>query len=1034
MRLPEFSVKRPVTVTMLILIVVVLGIISLMRLGIELMPDISYPVVSTILSYEGASPEDIENLITKPVEGAIASVKGIKKITSTSIEGTAAIMAEFNWGTNLDFAAQDIRERIEMIRDFLPQDMKRPLIMKFDISMMPVLAYGITSERSPRDLRTFVEDNIKDRLEQIDGVASCTVMGGEEREIQVRVSRQKLASFGLSLQQVVGALRFENVNISGGHVKEGYTEYLVRTLGEFRSLDEISSIVVGNRMGTPVYLRDVAEVYDTHKEKRAGSYTNGKSSVLIMVSKSSGENTVAVADRVKRAIAEMAPNLPPDIEFHEALDQSRLTRQVVSSTVKDALFGAILAVIILLVFLRSLRPTLVIALSIPLSIIATFIPIYFVGYTLNIMTLVGLALGAGLLISNAIIAIENIFRYMEDGHDRITSSIEGVSEVSMAITASTLTTMIVFLPLIYIPGITGKISRGLALTVASALFMSLLVTLTLVPMLASRIFRRVRQGTKEHVLYATERHFQKAVVIYEKVLKWCLRNKKKVLAIVFGLFVLSAAAIFIMDREFIPESDVDVVILKVSLPVGTPLEETRHYVKQIEAIAQSLSDVETVVSFIGVEETTKMDIAFGMGVKGPNEGEIMIRLKEKREMTSAEVTDYLRQHIPPYFDGKVEFIDLAQMMISGGATRAPIEVKIFGKDLNVLKDIASTISDEITRVPGIYDVKVSLEEGKPEYTIYLDRRKAAKLGVSAGLIGQEIRAAFEGQLATRYREAGDEFDLVVKLNDDQNDKPSDIGLLPIATLSGRTVRVGDIANVERGTGPVELTREGQKRLITVSANVSGRSLGKVVKDVNRRLRGVALPEGYFFKVGGEAEKMNETFYWLSWGFAFAVLLVYMVMASEFESFVHPFTIMFTVPLAWIGVCAGLLISGTSLSLTSMMGILVLAGVIVNNGIVLVDYINLLRRKGMDKIQAIVLAGKTKLRAVILTALTAILAMGPMALSHERGAEMRAPMAVSVIGGLLVGTLLTLLVIPLLYTIFDDWTGKLKSKSEKLLAE
>lgn len=1034
MRLPEFSVKRPVTVTMIILIIVVLGIISVMRLGIELMPDISYPVVSTIITYEGASPEDIENLITKPVEGAIASVKGIKKISSTSMEGAAAIMAEFSWGTNLDFAAQDIRERIEMIRDFLPQDMKRPLIMKFDIAMMPVLVYGITGERSPRDLRTFVEDNIKDRLEQIDGVASCTVMGGEEREIQVRVSRTKLASFGLSLQQVVGALRFENVNISGGHVKESYTEYLLRTLGEFRSIDEIGSIVVGNRMGVPVYLRDVAQVYDTHKEKRAGSYVNGKAGVLIMISKTSGENTVTVADRVKKAIAEIAETLPSDIKFYEALDQSRLTRQVVSSTINDALFGAVLAVVILLIFLRSVRPTLIIALSIPLSIIATFIPIYFFGYTLNIMTLVGVALGAGLLISNAIIAIENIFRYMEEGHDRITSSIEGVGEVTMAITASTLTTMIVFLPLIYIPGITGKLSRGLALTVASALFMSLVVTLTLVPMLASRIFRRVRQENDQHVLYATEHHFQKAVVLYEKALKWCLTNKKKVLAITFGLFAISIAVMFVMDREFIPKSNMDIVILKVSLPVGTPLEETRHYVSRVEAIAQCLDDVQTVVTFVGAEEATKMSVSFGMGVKGPNEAMMMVRLKQKRKMTSGQVTDYLRQRIPPYFAAKAEFIDMSQMIVSGGTMGAPIEVKVFGNDLDILKDIAGKVSDEIRKVPGIYDVKVSLEEGKPEYVIHLDRAKAAKLGISAGLIGQEIRAAFEGQLATRYRQKGDEFDLVVRLEENQRQKPSDINLLPIVTPSGRIVRVRDIANLEQSTGPVELTREGQKSLITVSANVSGRSLGKVVADVTRRLRGLPMPEGYFFKIGGEAEKMRETIYWLVWGFAFAVLLVYMVMASEFESFVHPFTIMFTVPLALIGVCAGLLIARKSLSLTSMMGILVLAGVIVNNGIVLVDYINLLRRKGMEKMEAILLAGKTKLRAVVLTALTAILAMGPMAFSHERGAEIRAPLAVSVIGGLLVGTVLTLVVIPLLYAIFDDWSGKLRSKSAKALSE
>ncbi len=1031
MKIPEFSVHRPVTVSMFILMIVVLGGISFIRLPIELMPDLTYPVAAVITSYEGVASEDVETLITKVIESAVSKVKNVKTVSSTSQEGLSIVVVECEWGTNIDFAAQDMRDAIGVVRDYLPSEIDDPIVLKFDPSMIPVIAYGIVGKRSLRDLRSLVKDEIKDRIEMVDGVASAMIMGGREREIQVLLDRAKVESLGIPLQQVVAKLRYENLNLSGGHLTQGHTEYLLRTLGEFENIAQIINTVVAVQNGNPVYIRDIATVADTHKEVRNDSRVNRQNGIILSVIKESGANTAEVVSAVKKQVAALREELPPDIEFYIALDQGALTEKIVSCTGQDALWGGLIAAILILLILRNWRPTLTIALSIPLSILGTFVVVYAFDFTLNTMTMSGLALGVGMLVSNAIIVIENIFRHMEEGKNRFEAAIDGTSEVGMAIAASTFTTIAVFLPMFFATGIAGKLSRGLALTVAVSLLASLFVALTLVPMMASKIFRlRTRKQGND------SRKDKRGVVskIYGSLLQWALRHRWKVTLASFAVFAGSLALVPLVGTEFMPAIDTSLVIIKVEMPVGTELDETRHVVQQIEDIMADEGGLDVVCSFTGVLVGAKMEAAFGMSNIGVNEAQIFAHAvdKDKRKRTTMEIQDSIRRKLPNIKGAKIEFMDLARMITSAGTGQIPIEVKIFGKDIIKLEQIANNLVADCKDIEGLYDVDTTLRRGKPELHFKIDREKASQMELSVGQIASTVRAAFEGQVATLYRTGGDEFDLRVKYQENDRKTLQDVEDILVAAPLGSQHRLSDIAEISKGEGPVRLFRENQKRKASVTGNFSGRDLGSILADIKSKVAKVDFPQGYFVEYGGEIKRMRETFFSLGAAFILSVLLVYMVMAAQFESLVHPFGVIFTVPLGLIGVILLLLFTGNTLSLPSLLGMIILAGIVVNNGIVLVDYINQLRARGMARDEAIVRGGITKMRAMLLTAAVAIVGMTPMAISTGEGAEMRAPIALSVIGGMIVSTFLMLVIIPTVYSILDEIARKAKRRTAEIL--
>jgi len=1019
MRLPEFSVERPVTITMLILIIVVIGGISFSNLGLDLMPDITYPVMSVVTTYEGVASEEMENLVTKPIEETVATVKNVKKIKSFSQEGLSVVMAEFEWGANLDLLAQDIRDRLDMISDFLPEDMDKPIVVKFDLSMIPIFVYGVVGERDPRNLRQLAKDTFKERLEQVDGVASAMVWGGREREIRVEIDRKKLESLRLSLEEVSQKLALENLNLPAGHLKSGYEEYLLRTMGEFKSVEEIGDIVITLRGNVPIYLKDIATVSDSYRDIRSYGRTNKGDCVIVIVNKESGANTVTISNEIYKAIKELRGRLPQDVKVYTVFDQSRLIRRIINVTSSNALLGGILAIGILFLFLRNLSPIVAISLTIPLSLVATFIALYFLGYTLNFITMIGIALGVGMIVDNAIVVIENTFRHLSLGDDPKTSAKLGASEVGMAITASTLTTVAVFIPLLFIKGIAGKLFTQMGLTISFALLASLFVALTLVPMIASKVFRA--GSVRGYEVSFGKRTFGYFRDRYKALLYKVLARRKRVVLWTAVIFLLSLGLIPFMGKEFFPSIDNNMASLMVKLPVGTNLDETDKVVRKIEDIILAEDGVQTVGAFVGFSEGSKQDAAFGTGSTGVNEAQIFIRLEDKlkRKRLSQEIVNDIRSKLPRLEGAKYEFMDMAQSIMTGGGTReASIELKLFGKDLGILEGISESVVGAVEKVEGVYDLTSSLERGRPELRLAIDRQRAAQLGLTVSQIGSTAQMAVQGKVATVLRQGGEEVNIRVSLDEKGRGSLKEIENIVLPSVIGAQVRLKDITDIRLGQGPIRLNRENQKRTVSITGSLGSRDLSSVMSDIRNRVRRIGFPEGYFVDYGGQAEKMRQTFISLSQILILAVLLVFMVMAAEFESFIQPLVIMFTVPLALIGVILGVVISGKTVSLPSGMGVIILVGIIVNNGIVMIDYINQLRRKGIEKIEAIVEGAATRLRPILMTSSTTILGMIPMALSHAEGSEARSTVAVAIIGGLLVGTLLTLIVIPALYSLSE----------------
>ena len=1025
MQLPAFAVNRRVTTAMIALILVVVGAVSFSRLGLDYFPDLEYPTVSVITTYRGASPDDIENSITRTVEQTVSSVNGVKKVSSITSEGVSVVQVEFEWGTKLDFAAQDIRDQIGLYKSYLPKGASDPLVVKFNLGQLPIVFWGVTGNRPAAELKDLIEDEVARRLERIDGVAAAQVFSMDTREIQVVVDKNALQSHGLSLDRIVGALYMDNANLPAGHLIEGHRDYLVRTLGEYESLDDIRNTIVGaTSAGAPIYIRDVAEVRDAFKESRYIGRIDGKNGLFLLVTKRSGANTAVVGDAVHKELETLRKALPADIAFRPVMDQSKMVKSVVKDTADNAWQGGVLAILLIFVFLLNWRPTLIIGIAIPLSIITTFIALYFAGYTLNLLTLGGLALGIGMLVDNAIVVIENMFRHVQEGKDAKEAARIGTSEVGMAITASTLTTIVVFLPMVFATGISGRLTRGLALSITFSLVSSLFVALTVVPMLASILFKR-KTGTGEGAAGSGRktfgREFTKAKAFYRRALEWALGRRKLVLIGAVALLAGSIALVPTLGTEFMPTFDMDMASLKIALPAGSSLEETDRVARIVEGVLRGQPEVDVISTQIGSSaEDNPQDQSFSEQTTGPHEGQFFIGLvpKTERKLSNTEVVEAIRAKLPRLEGVKIEALDMQAMFL--GSVMTPVEIKVFGKDLGELRRLADGIIARISSVPGLRDVTHTLSQAKPEYHIKIDRDRTSRFGLTVNQVEAAVQTATVGQVATRYREKGDEFDIRVRFRGEFRETIDQVKQIPILTPLGRSIALEQVADIDAGTGPVRIQRENQARRVSITGNISGRDLGSVVKDVKARIADVerGLPAGYFLEIGGSYEQMTETFLILAGVFALALLLVYMVMASQFESFLHPFIIMFTIPLCFIGVVAGLLISGRPVNLPVWIGLILLAGVAVNNAIVMIDYMNQLRKRGIEKTEAILQGAVTRLRPVLLTALTTVLGTFPMAFSKTAGAEMRNPLAITLLGGLMATTLLTLFVIPIMYSLFE----------------
>ncbi|MBU2528888.1 efflux RND transporter permease subunit [bacterium] len=1030
MTIPEFSVKRRVTITMLMLIIVLGGVVSFFSLGLDLMPDMEFPMISVVTRYEGVAPEDIENLLTKPIEEACGSLKGMKNIYSTSLEGSSVVMIEFEWGTNLDFAAQDARESIDMMRMMIPSDADSSAVLKFDMSQMPVVFFGIIGLKDTMELREYIKDSVVPKLERLDGVASAMVFGGREREINVLINRFKLNAYGISMDEIASALAADNINVSAGQVTEKYTEYFVRTLGEYKKISDLENTIIRKTGDVPIYLKDIAEVRDSYKEQRDITRLNGKEAVLMMISKQSGANTVLTVDRVKKALDEMKETMPADIEFFPVMDQAHIIKKILKNTLLNALVGGVLAVFFLYAFLRNWRPTFGIFLAIPISIITTFIGLYLMGYTFNIFTLAGFALVVGMLVDNAVVVIENIFRKLEAGEERPRAAAQGATEVGMAITTSTLTTIAVFLPMVLSKGFAGQISRPLAMTVCAGLLSSLLVALTIVPMVASVLFKKRKKIAPAEL---EKRKFEKFKQRYIALLALALKRKKLVIFSALGVFFLSLFGLMITGLEFMPQADTPIVMMMTSFPVGTDLDETSRVVEQIAEDFMNVPEKMYVLTMIGRSSYGDTDAAMGTMPADVNEGMIMSRMVdlEKRKRTVFEISDELREKFPPVEGVTYKFSDMGSQM-SGSMSQTPVELKLFGRDLDEMERYAKGIAERIKDVPGLRDVTVSLKEGKPEIQVLVDRDRAAHFGMRVSQIGKTVQTALLGKVATKYRAYGEETDVRIRFSEEDRDSPEDIANIILPAPAGQTIYLKDVAQLKEGVGPLKIDRENRLRKITIGANVANRSIGQVVADIKVRLADFPMAKGYFLEYGGTYKQMAETMIDLMLAFLAAAILIYMIMAAQFESLTQPFVIMFSIPMSIIGVIMGLIVMGMSFSVPAMMGVIILGGIVVNNGIVLVDYVNRLRKQGMEKHEAIIQAASARLRPILITALTTIMGILPMAFTTSQGAEMRAPLGVAVAFGLMASTILTLFVVPVMYSVTETVADRAQRKAMRKL--
>ena len=1088
MKIIEISIRRRVTIAMFTLAVVLFGFVSFLRLKINLLPDLTYPTLTIRTEYTGAAPAEIENLISKPIEEALGIVKNVKRVSSISRSGQSDVMLEFVWGTDMDYAGLDVREKLDVLE--LPLEVNRPTILRFDPSLDPIMRFGFYRKKSDKNektdpkfqlvshtdqdensfkedelkyLRRFAEEQIKKELEAAVGVAAVKVSGGLEDEIQILIDQARMAQLKLPVEQLARQLGAENVNLSGGRLEEGTQQYLVRTLNQFQSIDEIANVIISSAGGKPIYLRDIALVQHGYKEREAITRLDGLEAVEIAIYKEGDANTVSVAREVEKRLNRVKNILPKNVELVNVYDQSTFIRQAINEVIQAGVIGGLLAVVILYFFLQNFWATVIISMSIPVSVIATFNLMYGADLTLNIMSLGGIALGIGMLLDNSIVVLENIARHREKGKDILAAARDGASEVGTAVIASTLTTIAVFFPLVFVKGISGQLFRDQALTVTFALLASLIVALTLIPMLASlqnrqqtieptpptketktrvggwlrkvrlflfisipvflvklfRTFSRLISTAIRFIIRPFMSVFQRVYQAvdgrYPTTLKWALNHKAIVIFTALGLFFVSLLLIPVLGVELIPQLSQGEFRVEFRLPPGTPLDYTDSVISGVQSSATKIDKISTTFSVAGTGN--RMDANPDQG--GENWGELNVVLtsgsgREDEESVMLDMRSSM-ENMPG-----VQYKIFRPTLFS---FKTPIEIEIAGYDLSHLKKVSADIAKKMEASGRFADVKSTMESGHPEIKIIFDRERAAALGFPVHIIADRVVNKVRGDVATRYSWHDRKIDVLVRAREQDRNSVAKIRKLIINPESERPVPLEAVADIVVDTGPGEIRRVDQERVALVTANLRHGDLGGAAVEINSILGKTPMPSELSARLAGQNEEMAVSFRSLQFALILAIFLVYLVMASQFESFLHPFVILFTIPLALIGAVFALWITGSTISVVVFIGLILLAGIVVNNAIVLIDLINQLRAAGMEKIEAIIEGGRSRLRPILMTTLTTALGLLPLALGIGEGSEVRSPMAITVIGGLLVSTMLTLIVIPVVYTLLDRKFGK-----------
>lgn len=999
----DYAVRHRITVLMVTSAAVLFGVVSLERMPVQLLPEVTYPTLTVQTELPDSAPGEVENLVTRPLEESIGVVPGLRRMTSVSRPGVSEILLEFGWGTDMDFAALDVREKMDLV--FLPERAEAPVVLRFDPALDPVVRVGLSGGQNLISLRHVAEEVLKKELESLDGVAAAKVQGGLQEEIHVEIDEQRLARLGVPISAVTTAVGAENVNAAGGRLRDRESQFLVRTLNEFEGPEDVAETVVFREGDRVVRLRDVAEVERSYKEREIVSRIDGLPAVEIAVHKEGDANLVEVAGRVRQELDRLTSRLPESMELRVLSDQSTFVEAAVSQVQSNAMLGGVLAVLVLLVFLRDLRSTAIIAISIPASVVATFVLMYRQGVSLNVMSLGGLALGVGMLVDNSIVVLESIVRHRRrKGHGR-ESVVDGTHEVAQAVTASTLTTIAVFLPIFFVEGVARQMFQDQALTVTFALLVSLVVSLTLTPMLSALGSGRRSGDAVATVEPDAPGRLQR---LYRGVLSGALRARPAVITTAVVVFGLSFVGLRQMGADLIPPLSDGHLRFSVALPEGTPIEHTDEVTARMERLLADLPGVETVHANVGVDATRETSLQ----TRKENHAELNLKLDAGfREVGEDRVLADVRRVLADF-----PSVETRLMRTTNFTFRTPVAVVVHGYDLEELRHIGDTVVGELSTIEGLADVTSSYRVGSPEVQVRFDRDKLKKAGLGLREASEALRTKILGTVATDYEERDRQIDVRVRSADAREVDFDALGAMVVGYHEGRGIPLASVASLDVTEGPGQVERVSQSRAVTVTANLQDRDLGQVSEEIRLAMASIPKPPGVTIELGGQSDEMQSSMRSLLFAVALAVFLVYLVMASQFESLLDPFLILFTVPLALVGVFGALWLSGTTLSVVVMIGAIMLAGIVVNNGIVLVDLIHQLRERGRGVRDAILEAGATRLRPILMTTTTTVLGLTPMALGRGEGAEIGTPLAVTVIGGLLVSTLLTLVVIPVLYSL------------------
>jgi HAE1 family hydrophobic/amphiphilic exporter-1 len=1017
MRLPEIAIKRPVFITMIGLALIVFGMVSFPRLALDLFPKVDFPVVNITTKLVGSSPEIMEVDVTDTIEEAVNTINGVKSITSRSLEEYSIVTVEFYLERNVEQAAQDVRDKVAAVRNRLPKDTEPPVIEKISPEDQPIVWIAVWGDRSIKDLTHYADKVLKRDIEKIPGVGSVTMSGGRTRQVRIWIDRKKMDAESLTAEDIKSALGREHREVPGGRVENIRTEYIVKTKGEYETPAAFNDLVIAYRHGRLIKLRNIGYAEDGLEDERSITRFDGKTAVGLSVKRQSGENTVAVAERVKAAVSAIKP--PEGMHLDITFDQSKFIRRSIEDVQISLWLGAGLAVLIIFVFLRSVRSTLISAVALPTSVIATFAFIQAFGFTLNIMTMLGLSLSIGILIDDSIVVLENIYRRMEEGEQPLQASREGASEIGLAVMATTLSIVAVFVPVAFMKGIVGKFFFEFGITVTVAVLISLFVSLTLTPMLTSRFLSY--QKKHGYVYLFLEKGFDRIFNQYNPLLALALKNRWKVIAIAVASVIVGLVFFAILGKEFMPAEDQGRYMVRLETPIDYSLPRADSAMRKLDEELRRRPEVQSTFYVTGSDLTPDI-----------NKSRIYVNLKERKERkiiqidSMKQVRDYLGT--APDIKSSVEMI----AMVGGGMRSVPIQLMIQGRDIDDLNMRTLAIRNEFAKLPGIVDADTSIEIGKPEVRIRINRDKAANLGVSASSIGDTVNTMIGGEIVGKYKDEkeGERYDITARLTESERDRPGDIDTLWVRSSTGELVRLRDVTDIRTGTGPTVIMHYNRQRAATLFAGTDKtKPMGQAMTELNA-IVAKNITSNISTRYVGMADAMLDSFKNIAFALAIAVIMVYMILASQFESFVHPFTIMFSLPVSLIGAMGLLLLTGERIQIFTLIGVIMLMGLVTKNAILLVDYTITLRHRGMSRDEALMKAGPVRLRPIVMTTAAMVFGMLPTALKLGEGAESRAPMAIAVIGGLITSTLLTLVVIPVVYTLVDDLENFLKKKRKK----